>query len=1049
MAKSIEFNDIEHLISKCTSDEYFRDGDVKSVVLNELVKITSLDPSSVESDILKAISGQLPPNTQHLVVVTLWRLLQYPAMDWLYDNPWRLIVINLIEQCCPDKVLDDKQLKSQAHEKLLSFAEKAKEVERTFLASLEHLTSLDRINIHREKLMRSIKSNLGQYIIMPFLPPDIEAQLGELYKKVELYMNHNGTTEILDYYEKTISTIDKIIASLETHKNLYANILTNHMLNKLKKMICENFNNSPAGKPSSISIAHDEKKYPLNRAGNSLTISLYVKNEGPGYASQIELYVISNDDLKVHNPIIQVGSLDPNQSQIVDILAEIINPVQPCEIFVELKWSTVNNVNCTESVIFDLKPQNPDISWDQLTVSDPYSLEAVLTEAELVGRRDVLDRLTANCKNTVNSSIIKGQKRVGKTSIARALQSRLMAEGFLVIYLEGGDYVVPTANGTIARLGLKLCKEIATKESRIKHLTQPLFIDALSPLVDYLDDIQEVVPEKRIVMILDEFDELPLDLYFRGPLGDSFFLTLRSISSKKNIGFVLVGGERMVQIIDCQGDQLNKWQTFDVDYFDKEKNWSDYRELIYRPVGDILEFADESFECIHDFTAGNPFFTKVICRKIFENSVKARDGYIRVREVHAAINTVASECDRNTFQHFWEDRILDTGERAAEKSVRRRKVLIAVSDLIEKQKPANVQNLMQHNLIKEVPSFEADLKEFEARNILQSHNDEFDFKVKLFKLWLKDRGVSEIISTFVDLDALLRIKQAEEMLKIKSSEIVALKSKFGMYKGQPITEDKLRAWLDQFPIPKEQRLMYKLLDKTKYYTNTLCRAKLQEAHSIVKSRVVHVIEDGKQKRSDIIVSYFDHIGKSGAGYARMYADEASIYVDNVVEKGELVEVISARNDVKALVFIDDIIGTGNSALEFLTAMDPMIYPHVVDKQISVFFVALAGFVEGIKKIQDGLEKLSTEIKFHVCDTFDETSKCFSPKSKVFDDPSEREFAKTIAYRIGKILEKKWPLGYGDLEAAIAFENGCPNNSLPILWAEGKAGMKWSPLLKRL
>lgn len=150
-----------------------------------------------------------------------------------------------------------------------------------------------------------------------------------------------------------------------------------------------------------------------------------------------------------------------------------------------------------------------------------------------------------------------------------------------------------------------------------------------------------------------------------------------------------------------------------------------------------------------------------------------------------------------------------------------------------------------------------------------------------------------------------------------------------------------------------------------------------------------------------------------------------------------------------MVFIDDIVGTGTTAIEFLTSLDPIIYPYVLDKKILVFFIAIAGYTAGIKKVQDGLSKLSTEVQFHVCDTYDESYKCFSSKSRALNNPSDREFAKVVAQRVGKFLEKKWPLGYGDLEAAIVFENSCPNNSLPILWAEGKTGLKWTPLFKRL
>jgi hypothetical protein len=140
----------------------------------------------------------------------------------------------------------------------------------------------------------------------------------------------------------------------------------------------------------------------------------------------------------------------------------------------------------------------------------------------------------------------------------------------------------------------------------------------------YADDVLHVVPDRGIVLILDEFDELPLNLYKRGPVGDAFFLTLRSISSRQRISFILIGGEKMTHILDCQGDQLNKWGVISVDYFSRERDWSDYRELITRPASNVLDFDDDAIEALHELTAGNPYYTKLICRYVYRQSVDQR-----------------------------------------------------------------------------------------------------------------------------------------------------------------------------------------------------------------------------------------------------------------------------------------------------------------------------------------------------------------------------------------------------------------------------------------
>ncbi|HAJ60808.1 MAG TPA: hypothetical protein DCP31_17355 [Cyanobacteria bacterium UBA8543] len=226
---------------------------------------------------------------------------------------------------------------------------------------------------------------------------------------------------------------------------------------------------------------------------------------------------------------------------------------------------------------------------------------------------------------------------------------------------------------------------------------------------------------------------------------------------------------------------------------------------------------------------------------------------------------------------------------------------------------------------------------------------------------------------------------------------------------------------------------------------------MREAHGIVTRNLTRNLppkESGKRKQSDILVSYLDGAAKSGAESANLYVDEASLYVDNLVEKGNLKEKLLASKAAKALVFIDDFVGTGESASKYLSEIDATIAESVQERQIKVVFVALIAFVEGWKRVEEAVDNLSMHVHTHRCELLDETAQYFSDKLSVFTDTNQRELARQVALKVGKELVKKIPLGYGDIEMGVVFERGCPNNSLPILWAES-TNPKWTPLFKRL
>jgi hypothetical protein len=38
-------------------------------------------------------------------------------------------------------------------------------------------------------------------------------------------------------------------------------------------------------------------------------------------------------------------------------------------------------------------------------------------------------------------------------------------------------------------------------------LQSPAFVNALAPIADFLDDVTEILADKKLIFILDEFDE--------------------------------------------------------------------------------------------------------------------------------------------------------------------------------------------------------------------------------------------------------------------------------------------------------------------------------------------------------------------------------------------------------------------------------------------------------------------------------------------------------------------------------------------------------------
>jgi len=236
---------------------------------------------------------------------------------------------------------------------------------------------------------------------------------------------------------------------------------------------------------------------------------------------------------------------------------------------------------------------------------------------------------------------------------------------------------------------------------------------------------------------------LPVEVYKDNSLARPFFLALRSISARVGVGFILVGGEKMELVIHQQGDTLNKFAAICVDYLDKETHWSDFQALVRRPVSSWIEVTEDALLALYSETAGNPYFTKLICSELFKVMTDRRDCYVTDREVKYAKSRVLQTLHVNSFQHFWQDGVLEDEERRQHVTLNRRLVLLAVADTMRRWGKVTQDEVLKEAAVHGLSHVTSltDLREFERRQILVGDESGYRCKVGLFGDWLLDFGV--------------------------------------------------------------------------------------------------------------------------------------------------------------------------------------------------------------------------------------------------------------------------------------------------------------------
>ena len=120
----------------------------------------------------------------------------------------------------------------------------------------------------------------------------------------------------------------------------------------------------------------------------------------------------------------------------------------------------------------------------------------------------------------------------------------------------------------------------------------------LPPLETFLEDyarrnrafrsaLERVLGERKFLCVIDDFDEIGEHLY-KGTQADPLFLWLRGLIDRGRFSFVLVGSERLPEVLKHQGERLNQVRQHSLNYL---RDVSAFKRLVAEPCKPYLEFS--------------------------------------------------------------------------------------------------------------------------------------------------------------------------------------------------------------------------------------------------------------------------------------------------------------------------------------------------------------------------------------------------------------------------------------------------------------------------
>ena len=330
-------------------------------------------------------------------------------------------------------------------------------------------------------------------------------------------------------------------------------------------------------------------------------------------------------------------------------------------------------------------------------------------------------------------AVLCGERRSGKTSILFQVLNGRLGPGFMPILI---DMQTMAGLQNEAEFFEKVSKEI------FKNISSPQIkpgdFDFISPQSNpyrtfdaLIDQINSAFPKKNLIFLIDEYELIDAKID-EGSLKINFIHYLAGLlESGRRISIVMTGSDRLEQRKgDHWGALFAKALYRNVSYLTKE----DTMRLVTEPVKGKLEFSKSVLKKVYRLTAGQPFYTQVVC----QNMVDYANEHQLTAIDDKAYDLVVADILENPLPqmiYFWNSL-----------SNNKKLILALLAEVLEDEHDAVHPDFIRKTSRRQESEFGfhaslqsiiTTLEGLYQDEVVKKEDDLYCFQVDLFRLWIK------------------------------------------------------------------------------------------------------------------------------------------------------------------------------------------------------------------------------------------------------------------------------------------------------------------------
>lgn len=300
----------------------------------------------------------------------------------------------------------------------------------------------------------------------------------------------------------------------------------------------------------------------------------------------------------------------------------------------------------------------------------------IRTENMFYGREDDFRYVRTKLEGTNQGVVIVfcGERRAGKSSILYQVAGGRLGDKFIPVFVDLQEMVIASDSEFFARICRLISESVARSNNRaaseisaasnagtpelivagssaregsatatvLNHparITVPQF-DSRNPypvFLDYLDDVLESIKGRTLLILMDEY-ELLEGKVDEGKLSTELFTFLAGLmDNKERLALIFTGSRRLEERDRKYWRELLRRSLFRKVGFLSEK---DTVRLITEPVEGRVIYGRGVMDVIYRLTAGQPFYTQVICQNVVDFMNEHRQNWVTVVDLGHVITEI-------------------------------------------------------------------------------------------------------------------------------------------------------------------------------------------------------------------------------------------------------------------------------------------------------------------------------------------------------------------------------------------------------------------------